>query len=251
MSSFDRVAAQFEFHRSFPPEVTNQICDTVRAELPHDGKILEIGAGTGRFGKALVQAGCDYFGVDQSLEMLREFSSGNRLANLVQADAHLLPFTSQAFSGVLLFHFFNASIYGDDLFAEIARVLVSGGVVLVGKRVGPIPSIDAQMRDELRSILGTMSIQMPEAGRGRSAALTQLQSMTESRKKTVAAVWKSEYCPDEFLQRHRTGAWFSQLEEKVQNESLARLGTWAKQRFGSLNAESVEEYRFELDIFRF
>jgi len=251
MSNFDQVAVQFELYRTFPPEVIKQIQQAVAAESSSTGgRLLEIGAGTGRFGRQFVIAGCAYFAVDSSHEMLREFAVRIPDSKLIQADACALPFPNQTFSTVLLFHFFGASSSGEDLFAEAARVLDHDGVVIVGQRVGPTAAIDAQMRAELRNILTTMKVPMSEPGSRRDHAQLQFESVAKSHKTIVAASWKADSSPDDFVKRHRTGAWFSALDKRVQDESLARLSDWAIARFGSLEARAPQEYKFQLDVFR-
>src|SRR5262252_4853871 len=102
MANFDEIAAQFELHRSFPPTVLRQVQQAVFEVLPaHEAKLLEIGAGTGRFGRSFIGwPGLTYFAIDRSFEMLRQFAAHTPDSNLVQADACSVPFSNNAFAGV-------------------------------------------------------------------------------------------------------------------------------------------------------
>ncbi len=257
MSNFGQVAHEFERHRSFPPDVIEKIRETVCQQVSsRKGKLLDFGAGTGRLGRSFVSAGEEYVAVDRSFEMLQQFGRASRSMNspspcLVQAEGGQLPFPSGVFCGALLFHVFSASGQWRDLLAEVRRVLDSEGVLMLGQRLGPADGLDAQLREQLRIILADMDIQMPVRGMAKAEAQTWLESFARSHKQVVAASWGSDYSPRDFLRRHPTGAWFSALTPDAQRESLRRLTDWAVNRFRSLDATVVEEYRFELDVFQF
>jgi ubiquinone/menaquinone biosynthesis C-methylase UbiE len=105
-SPYDAAAPSFDRYRALPegvPEAIRyavlEVFDLMRPRL------LDLGAGTGRIGRAFVAAGDDYVGVDVSLGMLREFSAyltQRRYAPaLVQADGERLPFRDATFDAVL------------------------------------------------------------------------------------------------------------------------------------------------------
>ena len=123
-SRFDRAAATFGRYRALPPGVP----EAIRRAIFHPGfhpsahktragdpgshpsahktragdpgwsaaparssaRVLDLGAGTGRIGKAFVDANDSYVGIDLSLAMLREFLSGSRAARLVQGGGQRL-----------------------------------------------------------------------------------------------------------------------------------------------------------------
>ena len=74
-SNFDAVAPTFERYRGLPrgvPEaIRSAILQATRKQPP--ARVLDLGAGTGRIGKAFVAADDFYVGVDASLGMLQEF----------------------------------------------------------------------------------------------------------------------------------------------------------------------------------
>src|ERR1041384_8577457 len=104
MPDFDAAAPTFERYRSFPPGVPEAIREGVwnAAGASHDARVLDLGAGTGRIGRAFQAAGDFYVGLDSSLEMLREFHQRQREARLVHADGASLPFRDGTFDLVML-----------------------------------------------------------------------------------------------------------------------------------------------------
>ena len=112
-----------------------------------DGRVLELGCGTGRVSLPLAKAGVDLVGIDRSDQMLarlraRLVRNAGRLANLpggrlahaldlIRSDIRALPFRAGSFSMVLAPYGILQSLLGDgDLSAtldSVARVLVRGG----------------------------------------------------------------------------------------------------------------------------
>ena len=112
-----------------------------------DGRVLELGCGTGRVSLALAKAGVDLVGIDRSEPMLARLRArlplkasrparlpGGQLANsldLIRGDIRALPFRAGSFSMVLAPYGILQSLLGDgDLAAtldSVARVLVRGG----------------------------------------------------------------------------------------------------------------------------
>ena len=152
---------------------------------------------------------------------------------------------------MLLAHVLSVSQNWQELLAEARRVLDSDGFLILAQRVGPPNGVDAQLRDQLKTILASMSIEMPEAGKMKRDARTWLGIAANSQEHVVAATWKLDCSPRDFINRHSTGARFSALHRDLQQESMRRLSEWAIGKFGSLDAFFTEEYRFELDAFRF
>ncbi len=103
--------------------------------LPLEGKlVLEVGAGTGRDGIALARGGARTVSLDYSaasLGLIKAQLEPLDRVSPVCGDAFAMPFPDRTFDVVfhqgLLEHFRNAG----DLVAENARVLKSGGYLLV------------------------------------------------------------------------------------------------------------------------
>ena len=252
-STFDATASNFERYRSLPPEapkaIRAAIWDTLRLSTP--ARVLEIGAGTGRIGKAFVAAGDFYVGVDTSLAMLREFPANSKSCFLAQADGRQLPFRDGAFDVVLLMQVLSGVGDWERILNETRRVLLPGGSVVVGHTVSPESGIDAQLKRRLAAILGEMRVAWHRPQESRRQALAWLESSAVRHVHSEAASWNVNATPQEFLVRHRTGARFAALPVTVQDEALKRLAAWAQTNFSSLDAGFQERRSFELDIFEF
>src|SRR5215470_4333227 len=101
-AGYDAAAAAFDRHRALPDQVPAAIRAAVLAAVGIPSPcLLDLGAGTGRIGRAFVAAGDDYVGVDLSLGMLREFARYAAPPPLAQADGEHLPFGDATFDAVL------------------------------------------------------------------------------------------------------------------------------------------------------
>ena len=86
------MAPSFDRHRAVPDEVAATIRAAILAALGGDGRlrVLDLGAGSGRFGWPFVKAGDEYLGLDLSGGMLRVFAGrdlGGKRPMLVPAMA--------------------------------------------------------------------------------------------------------------------------------------------------------------------
>jgi SAM-dependent methyltransferase len=197
-----------------------------------------------------VAAGDDYIGVDFSLGMLREFMGraewNGAPARLVQADGERLPFADASFDAVLLMQVLSAARDGRRLIAEAGRMLQPAGCLIFGRTVAPDNGIDAHMRQHLAESLDAGGVHP----RSSEDALSWLAGNAQDSRTVTAAAWAAERTPRAFLERHATGARFSVLPPPVQNIAMLRLREWAVATFGSLDAVSVEPFRFDLMIYR-
>lgn len=112
--------------------------------LPKDGLVLDLGAGRGRVGEFLKVAKQRIIQCDISKAMLSFIPREDCLLRVV-SDARATPFVDESFSAIASFLFdpFNTP----DLYTEVARLLVPGGIF-----VGTLPAFTwgVALRDELR-----------------------------------------------------------------------------------------------------
>jgi ubiquinone/menaquinone biosynthesis C-methylase UbiE len=252
-SPFDTTASSFERHRGLPHGVPEAIRSAIwaAANLPAVARVLDIGAGTGRIGKAFIAAGDFYVGVDTSLAMLQEFRAASESVLLAQADGQQLPFCDGAFDIVLLMQVLSGVGDWQSVLTEALRVLRPGGSLTVGHTVSPDSGIDARLKRQLAAILDEMQVIWHRPQESRRRALGWLESSANRYVHCAAASWNVNCTPGEFLQRRSTGARFAALPITVQEQALEKLRTWAERTFGSLDARFPEQRNFELDIFTF
>jgi ubiquinone/menaquinone biosynthesis C-methylase UbiE len=257
-SAYDTTAFSFERHRALPNSVVEAIRSAIWsvARLPDRAQVLDLGAGTGRIGKAFLAAGDFYVGVDSSLAMLQEFSAKpefreSKTCLLAQAEGRQLPFQNASFDLVLLMQVLSAAGNWRELLEECRRVLRPGGIVAVGHTRSPESGIDAQLKRQLVAILEAMQVPWHQPRESRRQALGWLESASVRHWYRDAASWKVTTSAEGFLSRHRTGARFAALPFSIQEEALTRLRTWAETTFGSVSTSFEEHHSFELGIFEF
>ena len=104
-ASFDSVAKIYDATRwaGVPAPVMKNILDAMRNAFKDCRNILDVGTGTGRFAKFFEDAGFTVLGVDVSLSMMAQ-AREKGVRNLVQADAHHLPFRDESFDGSIMIH---------------------------------------------------------------------------------------------------------------------------------------------------
>ena len=256
MSDFDATAPTFDRYRALPRGVPGAIRSAIGTSIkaPPRPRVLDLGAGTGRIGKAFVAAGDAYVGVDLSLGMLREFTTKTGAIDrtvpcLAQADGERLPFRDAIFDVVLLIQVLSGARRWRALLDEARRVVKAGGKLVFGHVVAPPAGIDAQLKSRLATILDEMGVRLQQPGKSRDEALAWLRSFTRGTVTVVAASWTANRTPREFMARHRTGARFAALPASIQEQALHGLSAWAEARFGSLDASFPESYAFELHAF--
>jgi len=121
--SFDRVASIYDATRwsGFPPEIMKRLLDTMKETFANCRTILDVGTGTGRFAQYLIDSGFNVVGIDVSLAMMAK-AREKKLQNLVQADAHHLPFEDKAFDGAVMIHILHLVRDWVQVVSEIGRV---------------------------------------------------------------------------------------------------------------------------------
>lgn len=250
-STFDATATRFEQYRALPVGVPEAIRQAIwqSTGAPPSARVLDLGAGSGRIGRAFVEAGDSYVGADFSLPMLREFRA-RRTAGLLQADGGRLPFLDGCFDLVLLMQVLGGARNWRELLCESVRVVAPGGFIVVGQTITPPTGVDEQMRTELALILSKMGVEQHDARKSRGKALDWLRAGSSRRMHVTAASWTAQRTAREFLDRHRTAARFAALPPDVQEEALKRLRSWAERTCGSLDRVVSEMHKFELHVFR-
>lgn len=255
--AYDAMAAHFEPQRAVPEEVVRSVRSALTTALKHldRPRLLDLGAGSGRFGRHFVAAGDDYVGVDLSAGMLGVFAehcAGGRRAILVQADGRALPFADACFDAVLLIAVFGGLTDWRAMVDEARRVLRPGGAIIIGRIAAPEDGIDERMKQRLDTLLNDrLSGVGRPGGNRRKDAIHYLAAAAWTVTEQTVASWRVERSPQAFLDRHAGGARFSRLPRAAREDALRALGDWARTEFGSLDASVAETDRFEMRLFIF
>lgn len=141
-AAYDAIAEDYARH--FPdtrPESALDLAmlDHFVALLPQDGpRVLDAGCGTGRIGRYLRDRGCEVTGIDLSSAMVAIARGDHPDLSVLVGSITDLPTGSDDFDGVVywysMIHLPNDAL--PRVFAEAARVVRPGGLVIVGFQSG-------------------------------------------------------------------------------------------------------------------
>jgi ubiquinone/menaquinone biosynthesis C-methylase UbiE len=123
--AFDQVAGVYEESRPSYPQAALELLD-----LAPGRRVLDLGAGTGKFTRLLLAAGADVTAVEPLVAMRAELERAVPSAKVHAGTAEEIPAPDAAFDLVTVaqaFHWFDP----DRALPEIARVLVDGGGLAV------------------------------------------------------------------------------------------------------------------------
>ena len=141
------------------PPVHMRILDRAASDLAWAGPVgvaLDIGCGAGASTKALVQSGIanHIFGVDPSIEMIRNAKLQVAAASFLVGAAEALPVTSDSVALMTAAGSLNFAHFS-EFFAEAQRVLSLGGLLLVydfgpGRRTADSGDLDSWFTEMLQ-----------------------------------------------------------------------------------------------------
>jgi SAM-dependent methyltransferase len=116
-------------------------------------RVLEVGAGSGRLRQALQNLADEYVGIDVDgsvLDWADRLGRSGSATHLAKATGNHLPFSEASFSAVVMVRVYHRFTDPTAVFAEVARVLRPGGVLVVA--VLPKPSVALLLRDVWTSL---------------------------------------------------------------------------------------------------
>jgi SAM-dependent methyltransferase len=127
---FELVAGRYErFRPEYPPDAVAWIVE--KLDLRVGRTVLDLGAGTGKLTRALVETGASVIAVEPGEAMLAELSRSLPTTQAVRAAAEAIPFEDDSVDGITVgqaFHWFRHA----EALPEMHRVLrPHGGVALI------------------------------------------------------------------------------------------------------------------------
>ncbi len=257
--NFDPAARTYEATRGFPPGVDREVATAAARLIGPTGTrrpVLEIGVGTGRIARPLAALGVPVLGIDLSAGMLGEL---RRLTppdvnapEVLRGDATQLPLRTASCAAVIGVHVFHLIPAWEVALAEITRILVPGGVVLVGHdwRDDSTPSV--RLMAAWRAILRDKGHRWDHPGArdfgsvkqhliDRGAAFTEERVGEWIVRRTVADLLKG------FEQRTWSSTWGVPDAEFA--GCLAELKVWALDALGAPDVVVDMPHRFEWQRF--
>lgn len=255
--SFDRVADIYENTRGHPSEISTQIADSLCAVLPAQAMVLEVGVGTGRIARPLLNHRLQIFGVDISRRMMNRFIElvppGGPKPHLFQADACQLPFRNTTFQAVLSIHVLHLINDWKQALAEMLRVLQPDGCLCTGYDWRDNESPHSQVNAQWRQIVSKYVENPHHPGPREFSEVFQVMTEGGAEMEEIeAASWQYTFTPARYIQQIADGT-FSyswKLDPQYAPAYIAELRAWAGEQFGSLDAEFTLQKKFVWHIFR-
>lgn len=128
--NFDRVAHIYDETRVIPEPLFTKGLDAMEKHLSKEGRILDLGVGTGRFALPLQERGFNVAGIDISEKML-VIGASKGLRNSMRGDACLLPFKDKVFHSATSIHLLHLLPDWKNALAEVIRATRENLISLV------------------------------------------------------------------------------------------------------------------------
>jgi ubiquinone/menaquinone biosynthesis C-methylase UbiE len=253
--SFDRAANFYDQTRLLLEPIAKHGIPAILDVIGPNARVLEVGSGTGRISKPLLEHGVDLIGCDLSSQMLRRFQEKFPSARIARADASSLPFPNAQFDVILTVHVLHLIPSWREVLREFRRVLGPGGAhinVSTGAAVGA--SVNGKIRQFWRGWMKANGIDAGHPGaRERAELLQELRSLgadlseVEVIRFTESFNLREEL--DRFASRIYSETW--DIPDAIFNTSMKELRDWVTAEYGSLDQEIRDEVRFLIDVARF
>ena len=135
----------------------SHICEGVITALPENGRLLDLGCGTGLFMQRYLRNGGEAIGVDISMGMIKRAKQRN-VSDVALGNAEVLPFRNESFdaiSSLLAFSYFqNPESMLEESFTSMVPAVYRIGEKFNVKRVGMAYFSEHYYReDEIRKLL--------------------------------------------------------------------------------------------------
>lgn len=130
---YDSFAANYDarYDENHGKQYYSHICSHVISYLPRKGHILDLGCGTGLFGKRIIERGGNLAGIDISRGMLNQAENRCPEGDFLLGDVEALPYdegTFDAVTSILAFSYFRNP---EIVLQEVMRVLKPGGPLVI------------------------------------------------------------------------------------------------------------------------
>ncbi len=254
MTSFDRAADIYDQTRGFPQNVGEQVAKALVGllNLSSSDRVLEIGIGTGRIAKPLIEIlGDDHrvMGIDLSRNMmdrLRTKFYSTRPPDLIQGDAVSLPFPDHVFRAIITVHVLHLIRDPQKAITEMNRVRAKKGVFVGGWNDHDSDSVAERISKRFRALAMAHGVSMERQGLANYSDLLQYLP-TASTTEIVAAEWTVERAPRFALQaiaeRHYSSSWL--IPDEIFPVALAEINDWASSEWDDLDRAVPEVRRFK------
>jgi ubiquinone/menaquinone biosynthesis C-methylase UbiE len=257
--SFDHAADFYDSTRALDDEIAEKLTDAIFSELQaaNAEHLLEVGVGTGRISRPLMERGLRVTGIDIAPRMiarlLTQLTAAHLAPDLALADATALPFRDASFPAVLNAHVLHLIPPWQQAVSEMRRALAPGGVILSHFEHRPD---DNDVWDPFYDWWDESLAQRGFEGRprpkpeeiddefGRHGGAGRTITVAES-------VEKPSVGEELELTRNRIHSWTWEIPDDLFRELQPQHEKWALEHLGGPDIISPRRVEFRLQVWRF
>ncbi len=264
--SFDRAADYYDATRALPDDVSALLTDAILAELggANARHLLEVGVGTGRISRPLMERGLRVTGIDIAPRMMAQLvarlTPAHTRPDLMLADATRMPFRDNSFPAMLFVHVLHLIPGWREAIAEMLRVLSPGGVILSSwdqskgafwgesSTAGDWDVAGEWWKDALKAagVERRRRANIPDI----SAAFEEAGATTEV--SVIAELQETSTVEEELaLTRDRIHSWSWEIPDEIYDKLVPQHEKWAIDHFGSADAKLRRTVQYKLQVWTF
>ncbi len=253
--AFDRAAESYDATRGFPPGVGDRVVEAILPHLSRPARVVEVGVGTGRIARLLLERGLPVVGVDLSrpmMDRLRLAAPIGAPARLIQGEAGALPLEPGWATAVVAVHLFHLVGDAPRAMDEARRVLSPKGVVAIGWNWHPGDSIGRRVRHAWRQIAARHGADLEAPGlRNMEAPIDYFRQRARRHTEILACEWQVMRSPRAAIgdveKKTFSSSWV--VSEEDFPTCLEELQAWAAREFEDLDRPRAELRRFVWHVF--
>ncbi len=209
------------------------------ASLPERGRVLDLGAGTGRLAIPLAETRrqCTVVAVEPARGMLDQLRSKNhgQLVQVVAGEGAFLPFASNSFDVIMIARLLYLTADWKAILLECHRVLTAGGSLLHQWGNGDTDESWVQIREEARQLFERTGVESPFHPGARSESIIghNLAMLGFIPVASIPTGTGPETTLRQFFQRLVAGelSYIWNVPDNVRSKTLPVLEAWVQQHF--------------------
>jgi ubiquinone/menaquinone biosynthesis C-methylase UbiE len=249
--SFDRAADFYDSTRGHPAGVSEKIASALANNLPPNARLLEVGIGTGRIARPLLDHGFAITGVDISRKMMKRLSkqldSANSTIDLAEADALRLPFSNRVFNAAISVHVIHLVSEWKKLLFEVHRVISKPGSITIGYDWRPEDTPAGMLRNKWDEICSDYSNHVRHDFKKRFQDVQEtLKDMGGHFQEWTAVEWSTKSNIRNDIEKIEARTWSStwQLDDDQFMAALQQIKEWAEATFEQIDYEYTHSLKF-------
>ena len=256
--SFDPAADVYDVTRALPPAIVASQTEAILTELAAAGadRLLEVGIGTGRISRPLMERGVRVAGVDIAPRMLarlrEQLAPGLPAPDLMLGDATRLPFRDASFPALLIVHVLHLVSDWRQALDETRRVLTPDSVLLHdGTRYADDNPWQRtfRKREELAAALGCTWRKRPSP----EDIASKLEAIGGSLRTVVYAENDERDVAIDVVNRtrDRVDSWTWEIPDEIFPTFFSQYEAYVREELGSLDFAHTTHVTYYLDVWTF